>query len=320
MEKPGIPPPGYKRYPGGHFLAYDMRSGKFENLARVPFGDGILSMTMDTQRGRLYGITWPTGTFLHYDLTTKGLRNLGAVSEQGENGTGQAYRTLCRSLVVDPNDGSVYLSTGDGAILRYCYDTDSIGRVEGEDLRKDYFGLYDPSSPGHMGYNWRQTVWYAPERAVYGVHGDSGYLFCFDPRPNRVDVLERLTSEPSKRSGMHDQFSYGYLGFALGPDGRTLHYLTGGPIYLNGRRVTGKSATAKGESKGEENLHLITYDIPTRKYTDHGPIFFENGQRPSYVNSIAVGKDGTVYALSRVFDNGRSRTDLISISGPLEQY
>ena len=95
-----------------------MRSGKFENLARVPFGDGILSMTMDTQRGRLYGITWPTGTFLHYDLTTKGLRNLGAVSEQGENGTGQAYRTLCRSLVVDPNDGSVYLSTGDGAILR----------------------------------------------------------------------------------------------------------------------------------------------------------------------------------------------------------
>ena len=84
--------------------------------------------------------------------------------------------------------------------------------------------------------------------------------------------------------------------------------------------MTRKGATAKGESKGEENPHLITYDIPTRKYTDHGPIFFENGQRPSYVNSIAVGKDGTVYALSRVFDNGRSRTDLISISGPLEQY
>ena len=90
-----------------------------------------------------------------------------------------------------------------------------------------------------MGYNWRQTVWYAPDRAVYGVHGDSGYLFCFDPRLNRVDVLERLTSEPSKRSGMYDQFSYGY--FALGPDGRTLHYLTGGPIYLNGRRVTGRA-------------------------------------------------------------------------------
>jgi hypothetical protein len=37
----------------------------------------------------------------------------------------------------------------------------------------------------------------------------------------------------------------------------------------------------------------------------HGPIFFDNGDRPSYVNSIAVAKDGTVYAISRVNDEGR---------------
>jgi hypothetical protein len=35
-------------------------------------------------------------------------------------------------------------------------------------------------------------------------------------------VLGRITSEPSQRAGMFDQFSYGYLGFALGPDGDTL--------------------------------------------------------------------------------------------------
>ncbi len=115
---------------------------------------------------------------------------------------------------------------------------------------------------------------------------------------------------------MFDQFSYGYLGFALGPDGRTLHYLTGGPVYIDGKRVTGKAKTAMGESKGMENLHLVTYDIPADKYTDHGPIFFEDGQRPSYVNSIAIGKDGTVYTLARIQENGRVRTDLISIRGP----
>jgi len=115
---------------------------------------------------------------------------------------------------------------------------------------------------------------------------------------------------------MYDQFSYGYLGFTLGPDGRTLHYLTGGPIYVDGKRVTGKGSTAKGESKGAENLHLITYHIPTSKYVDNGPIFFQDGQRPSYVNSIAVGRDGTVYALSRITQNGRTRTDLISIPRP----
>ena len=119
---------------------------------------------------------------------------------------------------------------------------------------------------------------------------------------------------------MFDQFSYGYLGFTLGPDGRTLHYLTGGPVHVGGKRVTGKGATAKGESKGEENLHLVTYEIPSAKYTDHGPIFFDGGRRPSYVNSIAVGKDGAVYALSRITENGRFRTDLISIPSPLKRH
>ena len=54
--------------------------------------------------------------------------------------------------------------------------------------------------------------------------------------------------------------------------------------------MRGKDSTAKGESKGLENLHLITYDIPTGRYTDHGAVFFENGERPAYVNSIAVGQ------------------------------
>jgi hypothetical protein len=183
-------------------------------------------------------------------------------------------------------------------------------------MRKDYFGLYDPTSPGHMAYNWRQTIWYEPEKVVYGVHGNSGYLFRFDPRTPQVEVLDRMTSLPSKRSGMFDQFSYGYLGFALGPDGRTIHYLTGGPVYAGGRRVTGKTKTAMGESKGIENLHLVTYDIKAAKYADHGPIFFENGQRPAYVNSITIGKDGTVYTLSRVTEEGHTRADLISIKGP----
>jgi hypothetical protein len=128
-----------------------------------------------------------------------------------------------------------------------------------------------------------------------------------------VEVLDRIASADSRRSGMFDQFSYGYLGFALGPDHRTIYYLTGGPIYQNGKRVAGKDATAKGESKGRENLHLITWDIPTATYTDRGSIYFATGQRPNYVNSIAVGKDGSVYALSRISEEDGATTDLIRI-------
>ena len=32
MEKIGPPPPGWKPYQGGHFLAYDMATGKFEDF------------------------------------------------------------------------------------------------------------------------------------------------------------------------------------------------------------------------------------------------------------------------------------------------
>ncbi len=313
MEKAAVPPPGWQPYPGGHLLSYDLATGKFEDLATEPHGEGILTMNLDAARGRVYGLSWPTGHFFRYDLRKKEMKTLGDFFRQGENGKGESYRTICRSLAVNLEDGSVYFTTGEGAIHRYSYEHDSVQTVAGEDMKKDYFGLYDPSSAGHMAYNWRQVVWHPAERMFYGVHGNSGYLFRFDPRAPRVEMVERIASEPSRRSGMFDQFSYGYLGFTLGPDGHTLYYLTGGPIYVDGKRVTGKSSTGKGEAKGEENLHLVTYDIAAGRYTDRGPIFYANGDRPTYVNSIAVGKDGTVYTLARISEGGRVRTDLISI-------
>ena len=313
MEKPGVPPAGWKPYPGGHLLAYDMKTGQYESLWVEPKGDGIITMNMDTARKRIYGITWPTGRFFRFDMAKKEAKDMGPFFIDGENGKGPRYRTICRSLAIDPADGSVYFSTGEGLIHRYRYDKDAVETVAGDDLKKDYFGLYDPTSGGHMAYNWRQVVWYAPEKQVYGVHGNSGYLFRFDPHAERTEVLQRITSEPSQRSGMFDQFSYGYLGFAMGPDGKTLHYLTGGPIYVDGKRVKGKDSTAKGEAKGLEDLHLVTYDIAAAKYTDHGAIFYPNGDRPQYVNSITVGKDGTVYTLARITENGKMRADLVAV-------
>jgi len=313
MEKPGIPPAGWKPYPGGHLLSYDLKTGKYEDFGTGPAGEGILTTSMDTRRGRLYGITWPKGNFFRYDLKKKEWKNFGTFAAQGEDGKGENYRTLCRSIAVNTDDGSAWFSISTGDLFRYDPARDEVRPVKGEDLRKDYFGLYDPTSPGHMGYNWRQTFYRPADKMIYGVHGNSGYLFRLDLARPRVEVLERLTSEVSKASGMFDQFSYGYLGFAPGHDGRTIYYLTGGPIYQDGRRVAGKTSTAMGEAKGLENLHLITYDIPTAQYRDRGAIFYEDGQRPLYVNSIAVGLDGTVYFLARITAAGKTRTDLVSV-------
>lgn len=299
---PDPPPAGYKPYPGGHFVSYDMASGKFAELAKAPDGQGIIAMTLDGARGRLYGLTWPTGNFLRYDMATHSLKNLGPTSLDGEAGNGPTYRTLCRALVVDPDDGSVYLTTGDGAILRYSFAADAIQPVAGVNLKRDYFGVWDPSKPGSMAYNWRQAVWNPRQKAIYAVHGNSGYLFRFDPRIPRVELLERITSEPSRRSGMFDRFNYGYLGFTLGPDGHTLYYLTGG-----------RPAAPLPGGRGAEDLHLVTYDISNSAYRDRGAVYFADGSVPSTVNSIAVGRDGSVYCTAGIREGGKQRTDLVRI-------
>lgn len=318
MEKMGIPPAGWKAYPGGHLLAYDMKKGTFEDLAMAPDGEGVITFNMDTKRGRMFAITWPAGQFFRFDMATKNMKNFGKQCREGENGKGAAYSTVCRSIAVDPEDGSAYYSTGDGEIYRYRADTDNIEKIADEDLKKDYFGIYDSTNPGHMGYNWRQTFYRPKDKMIYGVHGNSGYLFRFDPRTKRVEVLDRITSDVSKRSGMFDQFSYGYLGFALGPDGDTVYYLTGGPIYKDGKRLKGKDRIAMGAAKGLEDLHLVTYHIPTGRCKDQGAIYYPNGERPLYVNSIAVGLDGSVYSLARVPDKSRVRADLFYVKGPFK--
>ena len=311
------PPDGYEVYPGGHILSYDLHKGDFEDLAIVPEGEGVVTMEMDLDRGQIYAITWPKGYFIHYDVDKDEMINLGQISANGEAGTpGDDYRVLCRSMFVDHRDGTLYYSTSEGDIFAYHPDSKSLNKLEGIDLKIDYFGIYDPTDPGSMGYNWRTILWYAPEGVAYGVHGNSGYLFRFDPLKREIEIADRITSEPSKRCGMFDQFSYGYLGFQLGPDGETLYYLTGGPIYIDGQRLKGKDRIAMGAAKGLENLHLVTYNIPNRNYIDHGPVFYSDGTRPTYVNSIAIGPEGNVYTLARFEQDGKVIEDLVKIPNP----
>jgi len=320
MDIMGTPPKGYNPYPGGHLLSYDLKVKTFVDYGVVPEKEGVLSMNMDVRQGVIYGLTWPTGYFFRFDINKGEMKNFGTVFLGGENGTGENFRTICRSIAINPHDGVAYFSTSDGDIYKYNSTADKLEVVGRNVLKKDYFGKYNPSTPGHMGYHWRQIFWHEHNQLFYGVHGNSGYLFSFDPKNANIELVERLTSVPSRKSGMYDQFSYGYLGFVLGGDNQTIYYLTGAPIFKNGNRVVGKSSTGKGEAKGLEHLHLITYNLRSRKYFDHGAILFEDGKDPLYVNSITIGKDGTVYFLGRITNNGTFRTDLISFKGPFSEY
>ena len=304
VERTAAAPNGYQPYPGGHFVSYDMKTGKFTNLAIAPGGQGIIAMNMDVRRGRLYGITWPYGNFLTYDLKTKQLKNLGTKFHGGELGTlGTTYRAICRRIVVDPEDGSAYFTTGEGTLYRYDYTSEKIEAVADVSFKRDYFGSFNPAQHG-MAYNWRAAVWVPSQHAMYAVNGRSGYLFRYDPGSRSVAVLQRLTSEPSKSTGMFDGMEYGYLGLALGADGHTLYYLTGAPLPAN-------EARSKTDPDQKEVAHLITYDIADHKYVDHGAIFL-NGRVPvEPPQSLVLGRDGTLYTLSYVVEDGKSGIELI---------
>ena len=139
-----------------------------------------------------------------------------------------------------------------------------------------------------------------------------------EEEPWFLEIVERLTSLPSRTSGQGDHFSYGYLGFDVNPSG-LVTYLTGAPIFHPGDD-TGKYGllygkgkdTKKGEAKGLEYCHCVTYDLRKKVYKDHGRIVYGNRVGwPTYVNSIAVGKeDGWVFALGRMGEEtGEGLTD-----------
>jgi hypothetical protein len=306
-ETMGTPPAGYRPYPGGHFLAYDIHAHQFQDLATVS-GQGIITMAMDARRGRLYGITWPNGIVVGHDLDTKRTKFISAFGD-GEAGDAQTRQNVCRSMVVNPKDGSAYFTTSDGTIVRYRWARNELEPIQGDSLRKDYFGAHGSGSAEVVSYQWRQAFWHPVENVVYAVHGPSGYLFRFDPDAERVDVLDRLAADPSRKSGMFDKHRQGYLGFTLGPDRHTIYYWTGGAIRETGRLERRYELSVGDEIR--ENIHLVTFDILTSTRCDHGALAFEDGQLPESIQSIAVGPDQAVYALVTFRDGPRERTDLL---------
>lgn len=320
-EEPAETPEGYLPYPGGHFVAHDMRAGAFRDLAKAPAvsagaapanREGIITMTLDGRRGRLYGLTWPRGHFLAYDIAGGRLEDLGPVSRGGEAGDGDQYFCMCRSIAVDPRDGSVYFTNADGDIRRYSCETGAVEST-GVSLRRDIFGRWDPHVPGHQGYNWRKVLWHPGRERFYAVHPRSGFLFSFDPAAGEVEIIERIAAQELRANGRFEPFRYGYLGLCFGPDGDTLYYLTGtyGLTDENGRRV-------------DETLHLVTYSLATGRYADHGVLRLEDGRYPAMTHTIAV-LAGRVYTVPWIDNGGRKPSpgepaqpvELISFADPL---
>lgn len=301
-------PKGYQFYPGGQMLSYDLSTGKFQDLAKAPKRQGIIDFVIDKHRKQLYGITWPGSEFLHYNMKTDKLENLGKTMGDGEAGIfGKTYRVVSRGLILDPTTGFVYFSTSEGDIDVYKPSADSISKVKGVSLKLDYLGQWDPTQPGVYGYNWRELAWDPNKNVIYGVTGESGYLFQFNPRKPSLKIIRRLTAVTARRRGMFAGSHYGYLGFRFGPKGHILYYLTPGPVKSN---KTGKDSSKK------QLMHLITYNTTNGKYIDHGPIYDEKGKPIIDAQDIAVTSDA-IYTIGRFKRGSKKVVDLVKIPNPM---
>ena len=340
-EHPAPVPPGYKPYPGGHVLSLDLATGKTEDLGQAPPEQGIITLNMDAARGSLYGLTWPNGLFLVFDIETRRMRNLGPVCRGGEVGSGDQYFCLVRSFAVDPRDGRVYFTTSDGAVHRYDPGADRVEPFPAVHFKRDIFGQWDPHRPGHQAYNWRDILWHEESQAFYGVHSGTGWLFRFDPRAGSLELLERICAEELRRTGHFQPYHYGYLTLQLGPDRDTLYYLTstfatmapdGGGVEPAAHRVPPGFRSTEGGARALslpdgrriiETIHLVTYGLATREYADHGALRLDDGRYPRMSQCHAVHPNGRCYTAPWIpqpqpSPDGRLhwQCDLISFADP----
>ena len=247
-----------------------------------------------------------------------------------------------RSFAVDPRDGRVYFSTADGAIQRYRPGSGRVEPYPQVHLRRDIFGRWDFHKPGHQGYNWRDILWHEESQAFYGVHPSSAWLFRFDPREGRVELIERICADDLRRSGHFQPYHYGYLTLQLGPDRRTLYHLTstfaamaegGGAVEPAAHLVASGFRSTEGGQRiltlpdGRrivETIHLTTYDLASRQYADHGVIRLEDGRYPRMAQCHAVHPSGRCFTAPWIGKDQPSaagqpqwQCDLISFADPL---
>jgi hypothetical protein len=261
-------------YPGGHFLSYDLATGTFEDYGIGVPNQGLVAMTMDTKRMRMYAVTWPGYTFCYLDVNTKRMKRwattFAPVIMQGP-----------RSIAVDPRTGNAYWHNMDDTIASYNFEKDEI-----ETLAKPKFDapMFHIPLDKSVGCVWRSIRWSDAMEKFYGIMYYSDWLFSLEPKTGELEIIDRIASAPNRRSG---RTSYSSLAFELSKDGKTIYYIAPAEI----------PQADPGAQKLEE-LHLVTYNIPLRQYTDYGAIQLDDGRTPRYCQGLEVGADGNLYIVA----------------------
>ena len=222
-------------YEGGHLFSMDPAAGGIRDHGIPVRGQGVNCMVIDPERNTAYGLTYPQGHLLVWDLDSGRIEDQGPTVPSPEavrEPRGDVWlRWLPRALALDAR-GNVYGTRDRGYLWRYAPGSGSIEPLDakipvGKGREEDW--LYN-----HVA----DSFCLAADGVIYGGTSADGYLFAFYPEAERVINLGKPIREARIRA------------IAQAADGR---------IYA----LAGEEGTI---------AHMARYDPQTRALEDLGVI------------------------------------------------
>jgi hypothetical protein len=267
-----------KDYKGGHVFKFD-ESKKFSEIVDlgIPFEhQSITTIIMNSDKTRLYGLTWPGFIFFEYNLKARKAKKIEIVGKKsGWNRIGDA-------LVLD-NDGNVYGSGGYGELWKY-------------DPSKKSFKYTGAMIPGAHGYRLIGSVdcfaLDAKNNVIYGGTASEGYLFRYFPQTNKVENLGMPIMDQRMRGLIvHPN---GYLYLLAGKPGKFCRFFRYNPVkgvYHEFGALEAVVLREEGVWKAIEFDAMISLADGTILMGENDTVGHLYSYRPAWDESLLMGKN-----------------------------
>ena len=280
--------PSPEGFPGGHWLVYDPKTDTVTDLGIALKGNGLITLTIDPKRERLYALTYPQAHFLIYDIKS------GKTTDKGQV---QNWDSISRTLAVD-DLGRIYGCWGRGKIYRYDPDKDAIENLQVQ-LPQREVGVPIFRAYGETEQTFTAVAHSADHRKIYFLETGSSYLVEYDPHKGPEGEMKLLDQICADRYVGKREVPYAMISFCRGADNK---------IYYACNSAVGDEEGSAYWGGGESSS-LVTYDLASGKKEDKGMIRVEDGLTPLHPNAASAAPDGTVYFVARVIEpRGKGRS------------
>lgn len=272
-------------YRGAHWYKFDPQTRVLSNLGLISHHSGLLGMTIDTKRRRLYGLA-EDGHLYMYDMDKHITLDKGRMDDWD----------ICRTIASD-DEGNVYGAFPVNRIWKYNPDTDRT--IDLQTIRIPNDPAVSPRTMSNPMIDrktlWRILEWKQDEQVFYGITNADSRLFRFDPKKGDTGKMTALTLMCADKYLNNDpkKIPIATLAFTLAKDKAYFAPVTSVSFDYSAeswdvqdeRKFTNKLS---GEKQPPLSV-LVEYDIKTGKRREVGLMETEDGRK-------VFGLGGAVYS------------------------